>query len=77
MYYSQCEKLIGKEHFDNIFPELLVLLPDIDKQQELLATYKDVQGQTSKSGHVIKISGKIYCQNVLFLLIFHTDCSIP
>lgn len=57
-YYSQCEKLIGKEHFDNLFPELLVLLPDIDKQQELLATYKDVQGQSSKSGHVIKISGK-------------------
>lgn len=56
-YYKQCEKLIGKENFDIIFPELLVLLPDINKQQELLTTYKSIQ-EKNKSGHVIRISGK-------------------
>ncbi|CAG2201437.1 ZNF598 [Mytilus edulis] len=56
-YYKQCEQLIGKDNFDIIFPELLVLLPDINKQQELLTTYKSIQ-EKNKSGHVIRISGK-------------------
>lgn len=54
-YYNQCEKIIGKENFERIFPELLVLLPDIDKQQELLTMYKEMQG---KSKNIIRISGK-------------------
>lgn len=31
-YYGHCESVLG-DRFENIFPELLVLLPDIDKQQ--------------------------------------------
>lgn len=31
-YYEHCEVVLG-ERFENIFPELLVLLPDINKQQ--------------------------------------------
>lgn len=31
-YYEHCEIVLG-ERFESIFPELLVLLPDIGKQQ--------------------------------------------
>lgn len=31
-YYEHCEIVLG-ERFESIFPELLVLLPDISKQQ--------------------------------------------
>jgi len=34
-YYTHCHQAIGPHAFSYIFPELLVLLPDIDKQQEL------------------------------------------
>ncbi|CAH1794808.1 unnamed protein product [Owenia fusiformis] len=38
-YYEQCREMFGDEKFWIIFPELLVLLPDISKQQELYLTY--------------------------------------
>lgn len=31
-YYEHCEAVLG-ERFESIFPELLALLPDINKQQ--------------------------------------------
>lgn len=34
-YYEHCKQVIGADNFSVIFPELLVLLPDIQKQQEL------------------------------------------
>ena len=34
-YFSQCKELIEEKKISQIFPELLSLLPDIDKQQEL------------------------------------------
>lgn len=34
-YYHHCLSSMGPSNFDSIFPELLVLLPDIEKQQEL------------------------------------------
>lgn len=37
-YYHNC-KSIMKNNFPKVFPELLVLLPDIDKQQELYAIH--------------------------------------
>ncbi|OWF56534.1 E3 ubiquitin-protein ligase ZNF598-like [Mizuhopecten yessoensis] len=42
-YYDKCERLLGKKDFTSIFPELLALLPDIDKQQELLSIYSSVE----------------------------------
>ncbi|XP_069125054.1 E3 ubiquitin-protein ligase ZNF598-like [Argopecten irradians] len=55
-YYEKCECLLGKDNFTAIFPELLALLPDISKQQELLATYNSLQsvkpsGVSHKAGH--------------------------
>lgn len=39
-YYDECETLLGKFEFEKIFIELLVLLPDIDKQQELIEVHE-------------------------------------
>lgn len=39
-YYGQCSEVIGMEAFQKIFPELVVLLPNIEKQQELLSAHR-------------------------------------
>ncbi|KAG8145353.1 hypothetical protein E2320_011905 [Naja naja] len=41
-YYQSCQELLG-ENFKKIFNELLVLLPDTAKQQELLSAYHDLK----------------------------------
>lgn len=38
-YYDHCKEVLGGS-FDDIFPELLVLLPDISKQRELYDSYE-------------------------------------
>ncbi|XP_044308487.1 E3 ubiquitin-protein ligase ZNF598 [Varanus komodoensis] len=43
-YYKCCQELLG-ENFGKIFSELLVLLPDTAKQQELLAAHQDLKDQ--------------------------------
>ncbi|CAL1546661.1 unnamed protein product [Lymnaea stagnalis] len=48
-YYFSCQALMGDEKFVNIFPELLALLPDIGKQQELWKVHQASIGRTSKS----------------------------
>jgi len=40
-YFSQCRELVVSNKFNKFFPELLVLLPDIRKQQELFALYQN------------------------------------
>lgn len=40
MYYDHCKVVLG-DKFNDIFPELLVLLPDIEKQQELYKVHVD------------------------------------
>lgn len=39
-YFESCKGVLG-EKFDTIFPELLVLLPDIEKQQKLYRIYQE------------------------------------
>lgn len=56
-YYDKCEVLLGKEGFNKIFPELLSLLPDIGKQQELLKAYSEKE-KTKNSKSSKKGSGK-------------------
>lgn len=41
-YYRSCQELLG-ENFKKIFNELLVLLPDTTKQQELLAAHNSLK----------------------------------
>lgn len=57
-YYNQCLELIGSTNFKDIFSELLVLLPDINKQQELLAAHNSSQKAKPSAERVLNISGK-------------------
>lgn len=47
-YYTHCQELFGNKNFSNIFPELLVLLPDIGKQQELMSVDNSYQSRRSE-----------------------------
>ena len=38
-YYDKCMDIMGHDCFHAVFPELLVLLPDIEKQQDLLKVH--------------------------------------
>lgn len=45
-YYKRCRAAMGASTFESVFSELLVLLPDITKQQELFKIHKkEVSGQ--------------------------------
>jgi len=48
-YFSQCRSLVSNGHFDTFFPELLVLLPDIGMQGELLGLYLQHGGEAAAS----------------------------
>jgi hypothetical protein len=56
-YYQKCIELFGKKGFTTIFSELLVLLPDIQKQNELLAAQqnelKNAKGAIPKGSKII------------------------
>ncbi|KAF7655015.1 hypothetical protein LDENG_00062090 [Lucifuga dentata] len=48
-YHRNCKDLLG-ENFNHIFNELLVLLPDTGKQQELLMAHGDCRAQEKQAG---------------------------
>ncbi|XP_076020628.1 E3 ubiquitin-protein ligase ZNF598 [Genypterus blacodes] len=48
-YHRNCKDLLGS-NFNYIFNELLVLLPDTSKQQELLTAHGDCKAQEKQSG---------------------------
>ncbi|XP_071507806.1 E3 ubiquitin-protein ligase ZNF598-like [Diadema antillarum] len=57
-YYQRCVQTLSKENFHSVFEELVTLLPDLKKQQELMAAHKEfttpkAQPQKDK---VLKIS---------------------
>ncbi|XP_069840147.1 E3 ubiquitin-protein ligase ZNF598 [Dendropsophus ebraccatus] len=56
-YYKSCRQLLG-ENFSLIFNELLVLLPDNAKQQELLAAHQDLRLEQKLSSNKSKKSKK-------------------
>ncbi|XP_028008760.2 E3 ubiquitin-protein ligase ZNF598 isoform X4 [Eptesicus fuscus] len=56
-YYKSCRDLLG-ENFQKIFNELLVLLPDTAKQQELLSAHTDFRGQERLPGTKAKKNKK-------------------
>lgn len=71
-YFARCIELFGSEkEFMTIFPELLFLLPDIRKQQELMATYnahRKAQAATSGAlpkGPPVQLLVCATCQQVL------------
>lgn len=40
-FYTRCQETVGTKEFEEIFAELLVLLPDIEKQQELWSVHAE------------------------------------
>ncbi|KAL8174997.1 UNVERIFIED_CONTAM: hypothetical protein K2H54_008519 [Gekko kuhli] len=56
-YYQSCQELLG-ENFRKIFHELLVLLPDTAKQQELLAAHTDSKAKEKPGDGCCPSSGK-------------------
>ncbi|KAJ8928356.1 hypothetical protein NQ314_019087 [Rhamnusium bicolor] len=56
-YYSHCQEVLGST-FEEVFPELLVLLPDINKQQELYNAY---EGKNKKNMVICE-----NCKQVIF-----------
>ncbi|XP_071963997.1 E3 ubiquitin-protein ligase ZNF598-like [Antedon mediterranea] len=41
IYYKSCNSLLGQDNFQSVFPDLVALLPDTIKQQELLLVNND------------------------------------
>lgn len=71
-YFARCIELFGSEkEFIAVFPELLFLLPDIRKQQELMATFnahRRAQAATSGAlpkGSPVQLLVCATCQQVL------------
>ncbi|XP_006818870.1 E3 ubiquitin-protein ligase ZNF598-like [Saccoglossus kowalevskii] len=61
-YYTKCQNLLGLYDFSKVFSELVALLPDNIKQQQLLAAHNDfkvretAKSQEQKYPDVLKIS---------------------
>eukprot|EP00057_Strongylocentrotus_purpuratus_P032563 XP_788063.1 PREDICTED: zinc finger protein 598 [Strongylocentrotus purpuratus] len=59
-YYRRCMQTLSEENFQSVFNELVALLPDLTKQQELLAAHNSYKASKSKSkarkDTVLKIS---------------------
>lgn len=58
-YYTHCREVMGTNAFESVFPELLVLLPDIVKQQELFKVYKKEVGGRTKGLEMCATCGQI------------------
>ncbi|XP_072755745.1 E3 ubiquitin-protein ligase ZNF598 [Anoplolepis gracilipes] len=58
-YYTHCREVMGTNAFESVFPELLVLLPDIVKQQELFKVYKKEVGGKTKGLEMCATCGQI------------------
>ncbi|XP_033109186.1 E3 ubiquitin-protein ligase ZNF598-like [Anneissia japonica] len=52
-YYENCSGLLGKDNFQNIFPDLVSLLPDTEKQQELLLVNNDYKILAKNTGEKV------------------------
>ncbi|XP_058795284.1 E3 ubiquitin-protein ligase ZNF598 [Phymastichus coffea] len=59
-YYQQCRTLMGVQAFNRVFPELLALLPDIDKQRKLFDVHK-----SELSGRIRNLDSCATCGQVL------------
>ncbi|EZA60148.1 hypothetical protein DMN91_009606 [Ooceraea biroi] len=58
-YYTHCRSVMGASAFESVFPELLVLLPDIAKQQELFKVHKRQVGGKTKGLEMCATCGQI------------------
>jgi len=58
-YYTHCREVMGASAFESVFPELLVLLPDITKQQELFRVHKREAGGKAKGLEMCATCGQV------------------
>jgi len=58
-YYTHCREVMGASAFESVFPELLVLLPDIAKQQELFKVHKKETGGKAKGLEMCTMCGQV------------------
>ncbi|XP_041362656.1 E3 ubiquitin-protein ligase ZNF598-like [Gigantopelta aegis] len=57
-YYKSCQELLGDDKFNKILSELISLLPDIKKQQELLSVHNQaLKSGNGNSNKVVRIGG--------------------
>ncbi|XP_017785027.1 PREDICTED: zinc finger protein 598 [Nicrophorus vespilloides] len=57
-YYNHCKEVLG-DGFSKVFPEMLVLLPDIEKQQELFKVHK-------RNSNVDDLEECATCKQIIF-----------
>ncbi|XP_076366144.1 E3 ubiquitin-protein ligase ZNF598 isoform X2 [Tachypleus tridentatus] len=71
-YFENCLEILGKAEFIRILPELIVLLPDINKQQELLIVLNNFKkNESDKTGGAIpknNTSGICHFSSIQFLV---------
>lgn len=58
-YYTHCHEVMGANAFESVFPELLVLLPDIAKQQELFKVHRREAGGKAKGLEMCATCGQV------------------
>uniref|UniRef100_A0A0C9RXQ2 RING-type E3 ubiquitin transferase n=1 Tax=Fopius arisanus TaxID=64838 RepID=A0A0C9RXQ2_9HYME len=78
-YYKKCRSAMGADSFQDVFPEMLILLPDIGKQKELFDLHKKEVGGVktldvcSTCGQIVKTGSDFKAH-----LSSHTlDCHFP
>ncbi len=75
-YYKSCQELLG-ENFNRVFNELLVLLPDTRKQQELLTAHGDFKAlEKQQQGSKPKKSKKKAWQTGTTSNSLELDCQV-
>ncbi|KAF8786720.1 E3 ubiquitin-protein ligase ZNF598 like protein [Argiope bruennichi] len=77
-YHAKCLDILGEKGVIEIFPELVTLLPDIKKQQELLTVHNRFlsqlnRGATSKKSSIKSCSTLVSCEKCNQVLDFN-DC---
>ncbi|XP_026106206.1 E3 ubiquitin-protein ligase ZNF598 [Carassius auratus] len=75
-YYKSCQELLG-ENFNGVFNELLVLLPDTRKQQELLTAHGDFKAlEKQQQGSKPKKTKKKAWQTGTTSISLDLDCQV-
>ncbi|XP_064638825.1 E3 ubiquitin-protein ligase ZNF598-like [Lineus longissimus] len=76
-YYTDCVSLMGADRFMVVFPELLVLLPDIDKQKELNDAFKSCKKNSFMKKQELHVQTCSTCRQVLTQKDFDYHICIP
>lgn len=62
-YYIECQKLVGVDEFKGIIEELIVLLPNIKKQNELLNAFNGMEAKDKRKTWKTTSHSLVVCPN--------------